>query len=239
MKKSIVSFAVLISLISFVFFSCKSETEKTVGEKKENITTNNAPKENTSSKDKVDTKEVKLTSEEQKKMNIFFSNFSEVGLMPFESGKIADEELINFGVLHNYKNNLSKFEKVDNLNSKIKEEHISASIKKYFGRNFSGHKSTGEFKYKNGYYFIPQADGEAFTFSQVDKMNDIGGDKFTAYVNVYSAGSGWSGDVHASPKKWGTGEGNPELTGKFKATVLKTNGPNGESVYTLIDYIKQ
>ncbi|MGV8019186.1 MAG: hypothetical protein AB2L26_13535 [Ignavibacteria bacterium] len=236
MKKSVVSLAVLICIASLVLFSCKSESEKPAGEKKENVTTNTPPKENTATLNNETPKEVKLTTEEQKKLNIFFSNFSEVGLKPFSSGSAADEELINFGVLHNYKNNLSKFEKVDNLNSKIKEEHVSASIKKYFGINFSGHKSTGDFKYKNGYYYVSIADGEAFTFSQVEKLNDMGGDKYSAYVNVYTAGSGWTGDVHASPKKWGGGGEEPVLTGSFKATISKTSGPKGESVYTLIDY---
>jgi hypothetical protein len=241
MKKTIIPFLLFLSLMVFVLSSCKKETEKPNSNQKENVTTGTAPKESTASQEKnTEPKEVKLTPDEQKKLNVFFSNFSEVNLKPFASGGISDEDLINFGVLHCYKNNFKLFEKVDNANAKIKEEHISASIQKYFDKKVSSNKSTGEYKYKNGYYFVQLADGEAFTFSQVEKLNDIGSDKYTAFVNVYTAGSGWTGDVHANPKQW-TGEAGekPELSGKFRATIKKANDPDGKSVYTLIDYIKQ
>ena len=86
---------------------------------------------------------------------------------------------------------------------------------------------------------MPNADGEAYTFSQVERLTDIGGDKYIAYINVYTASSGWTGNQHGSPKSWGSGEDKPELSGKYKATFKKTNGSNGENVNTLIDYIKQ
>lgn len=242
MKKSIMQLFILLVLMISFLYSCKSDTSKSNSVQKENVSTKNtskdsiAPKENSS-----DSKEVKLPRDEQKKLNIFFSNFSEVYLKPFIAGSIADEDLINFGVLHNYKNNFKLFEKVDNYNLEIKGNSVSASIQKYFGRDVSKHLSTSDFKYKNGYYYIPQADGEAYTFSQVERLIDIGNDRYTAYINVYTASSGWTGDAQASPKEWKNGEGGdkPELIEKFKATFIKGNGAKGESVYTLVDYIKQ
>ncbi|MFA5405080.1 MAG: hypothetical protein WC358_09115 [Ignavibacteria bacterium] len=241
MKKSIIPLFVLLSLLFSVLYSCKSESGKTNSTQKENVPPESTPKESTSSKENNSaSKEVKLIPEEQKKLNVFFSNFSEVNLKPFTIASITDEDLINFGVLHNYKNNFKLFEKVDNSNVKIKEDNISASIQKYFDRKINSHKSTSDYKYKNGYYFVPLADGEAFTFSQVEKMNDIGNDKYIAYINVYTASSGWTGNVHAAPKEWTSDENDkPELSEKFKATIKKSSGTKGEDVYTLIDYIKQ
>lgn len=248
MNKSILPVLVLLSLMFTVLYSCKSDTGKTASTQKEN-TANQTSKESASPKENnspstdnsAASKEVKLSADEQKKLNIFFSNFSEVYLNPFTKESITDNDLINFGVLHLYKNNNKLFEKADNSNSKVKDEHVSASIRKYFGRDVSKHQSTSDFKYKSGYYFIPQADGEAYTFSQVERLIDIGNDRYTAYINVYTASSGWTGNAHASPKDWKNSDGDekPELTEKFKAVFIKNNGPKGESVYTLVDYLKQ
>jgi len=233
---------VLLSIITLFMYSCSKEQVKQEPkqEPKQELQTGTTegtvqPKKEISAAGKV----VTLSSAEHKKLNIFFSNFSEAYIEPFTEGNIPDEELIKFGVLHNFKNNFKLFENMgDEL--KIKAGAISKSIEKYFGKTFSAHKSTKDYRYKGGYYFIPNADGEAYTFSQVASISDAGGDKYTALINVYTASSGWTGDEHANPKTWGEdGEEKPELTGKFKATFSKTSDKNGETVYKLIDYLKQ
>lgn len=231
----------LLSIVTLFMYSCGKETAKQEPKQETKTTTANdtvQPKKEISAAGK----EVSLSAAEQKKLNIFFSNFSEAYLEPFTEGNIQDEELIKFGVLHNFKNNFKLFENSGN-ELKIKSDAISKSIEKYFGKTFSAHKSTKDYKFKGGYYYIPNADGEAYTFSQVASVSDAGGDKFTALINVYTASSGWTGDEHASPKTWGEDgedyEGKPELTEKFKAAFSKTTGSNGETVYKLIDYIKQ
>ena len=50
-------------------------------------------------------REIKLNQVEWKKMNTFFSNFSEVFLKPFKKGQITNKELIRFGIFHNIFNN--------------------------------------------------------------------------------------------------------------------------------------
>ena len=241
MKKTILPVIVLLSLIFSVLYSCKSDTGKSISTQKENTTSNITHKDSTSVKENNSAgKEVKLIPVEKKKLNIFFSNFSEVNLKPFTNASISDEDFINFGVLHNYKNNYKLFTRVDDANGKIKEDYVNASIMKFFGRTVNSHKSTSDYKYKNGFYFIQLADGEAYTFSQIEKLIDIGNDLYIAFVNVYTASSGWTGDTQASPKEWSAdSDGKPELTGKFKATFKISNDSKGEQVYTLIDYLKQ
>jgi hypothetical protein len=220
--------------------SCKKDSVKSDANQEQKISTNTTKdsivpeKENT-----VTEKEVKLTSEERKKLNIFFSNFSEVDLKPFQSGGITEDELIKFGVMHNYINNFKLFDNLGEGNMRLKEDAVSKSIEKYFGKTVSRHKPVYDIRYKNGNYYIQAADGGAYIFSQVKRLVDIGNDRYIAYVNVYSASSGWTGDEHASPEQWNDAYDNPELSGKFKATFSKTNGPKGESVYTLIEYLKQ
>lgn len=221
-------FPLLISLIFTVLFSCKPAQDKS--DTKPTQTT----KETASVKETKAT-EVKLSVEEMSKLNTFFSNFSEVNLKPFTEGKITDEELISFGILHIIRNNKNMIEKSDAVTSRIKEENVTTSIQKYFGKIPVNHKSTGEFILKNGYYIFPLADGEAFTFSQVERLTDIGSDKYVAYINVYTAGSGWTGNTNGTMTEWkSNGNEVPELTGKFKATFEKKNTGN-----VLIDYVKQ
>lgn len=215
-------------------YSCNKESDKQEQKTSAAKDTVQIKKENTAAG-----KEVTLSAAEQKKLNIFFSNFSEAYLAPFTAGNISDDELIKFGVLHNFINNRKDFQKSGDY-LMVTFDAVSKAIEKYFGKPFKAHKPTKDFKYKGGYYFIQDADGEAFTFSQVASMSDAGGDKYTALVNVYTASSGWTGDANGNPKTWGAdGEEKPELTGKFKATFSKTKGENGEEVFKLIDYIKQ
>jgi hypothetical protein len=178
---------------------------------------------------------VTLSLTEQKKLNTFFSNFAEASLESFtQSEGIKDEALISFALTHNYINCHNKFEPQGDYDVKIKKSYLEETVIKYFGKTISNHKSVEGATYNNGYYTIPQSDGEAYTFAQVEKFNDIGDSKFTADVNVYTAFSGWAGDPHAKPASWGKDEDVPTLSYKVKAIVSKnTNGK-----YILIEYIK-
>ncbi len=229
----------LLSIVMLFMFSCNKESDKQESKQEQKTTTAKdtvQPKtENTAAG-----KDVTLSATEQKKLNIFFSNFSEVSLKPFNRGEISNDELINFGVYHNYINNRKLFEKSCEANVRLSEVHVINSVKKYFGLDLEKQKSISNITYKSGNYYIPESDGEAFYFSQVEKVIDIGYDQFIAYINVYTASSGWTGNVHASAKDWGAdGEDKPQLTEKFKASYLKSVKTNGEPAYTLVDYIKQ
>lgn len=241
MKKLFSKSILLICFLLLFVSSCKKESAKTETIQEQKTSTNSAKDTIPPKKDNAITeKEVKLSGIEQKKLNIYFSNFSEAYLEPFTNGNISDDEMIKFGILHNHKNNFKLFEKAGENKLKIKDALVSKSIEKYFGKIFTTHKSIQDYKYKDGYYFIPDADGEAYTFSQVEKLSDIGNDKYIAYINIYTASSGWTGDNNANPEKWKKDANEmPELTSKFKATFSKTNSQNGEEVYKLIDYIRQ
>ena len=238
MKRFSFPAVLLLSAVMLFVYSCNKETDKKET-KQEQKTSEAKDTVQTKKENTAGGKEVTLSAAEQKKLNVFFSNFSEAFLTSFVAGNIKDEELIRFGVLHNFINNKKQFQKSGEY-VMVTFDAVSKSIEKYFGKTFKAHKPTNDFKYKGGYYFVQDGDGEAITFSQVGSVNDIGGDKYVAMVNVYTASSGWSGDEHGSPKTWGAdGEEAPELTGKFKATFIKKNGAKGEAVYNLIDYIKQ
>ena len=186
--------------------------------------------------------EVKLKPAEKKILNTFFSNFSEAMIEPFEKDSLSDRALIQFCIIHNYINNYKFFVKGgEEYQVKIKASYIDSSAEKFFGRKIIRHQSVGEIEYKNGWYYNTDASGEEYSFSQIVSLYDNGNNLYTATVNVYSAGSGWTGNVHGDEKEWkkNSPDDIPVISEVMKATLQKVKEKqNGKSRYILIDYQK-
>jgi hypothetical protein len=182
-------------------------------------------------------REIKLNKGEWKKLNTFFSNFSEVFLRPFEKGQISNKELVSFGVLHNKRNNYKLFQPYNSSYLKLDKKYVEASVEKYFGIKSIIHETVEDATYKDGYYIMPDSSGETYLFSQVTKFIDIGNGYYIAYLNIYYAGSGFTGDPHGNLKSWEKEDDVPNLGKKMKATVQKVT-LNGKSRYILIDYLE-
>ena len=184
--------------------------------------------------------EIRLKADEQKKLNVFFSNFSEAFVEPFHQNTLTDHTLIRFGMAHNYANRAKLFEKIENgEKSRIRASYIDESAKKYFGRNIAKHQTSGEYQYRNGFYDIVNASGEMQQFSQATRVVDLGGNRYAVDINVYSASSGWVGSMHGTPQSWKkSGEEIPALSQKMKAIVAKTTGADGKPSYILLEYLK-
>ena len=215
MKKISLFFAVLLALASTATIAATTATESSGSE-------------------------IRLKADQQKKLNTFFSNFSEVFMQPFTQGSLTDSELIRFGVAHNYRNREKLFEKLaSGTKARIREKHISESVLKYLGRSIAKHQTAGEYEYRDGYYHVSEASGEMLQFSQAVHMVALGNKRYAVDVNVYSASSGWTGNVHGSPASWKkSGDDIPELTQKMKATIVEKIGTDGKPSYTLVEYIK-
>jgi len=181
-------------------------------------------------------KEIQLDDKTKTELNTFFSNFSEVFLEPFEEGKISNQELIRFGVLHNYINNDGLIKHYYENYGSIEAEYIEKSVEKYFGHTIEHHESITISEFKDGYYIIPYADGEATVFSQVERLFEVGNDLYAAYVKDYYASNWWSGDPHATIKEWKEydSEDIPQLSRKIKAKIRKLM-LDGNSRYVLLE----
>jgi len=185
-------------------------------------------------------KEVKLKPAEKKLLNTFFSNFSEVFVEPFEKDEISDSALIQFAVSHNYRNNYKFFVKGgEEYQVKIKASYLDESVNKFFGRKIVKHHPVGEIDYRDGWYYTTDASGEEFSFSQIATLVDNGSSMYTATVNVYSAGSGWTGNVNGTDAEWkkASPDDFPQLSEVMTATLQKIT-EKGKSRYILIDYLK-
>lgn len=67
------------------------------------------------------------------------------------------------------------------------------------------------------------------------KIND---DYYVAYVNVYSASSGFTGNPHGTDEEWQKGDEIPELDCQIRAIIKRIKEGN-RSRFILIDYLKQ
>lgn len=202
--------------------------QNSAGSGQEQLSKNNEPQS------AAQEKEINMDQDTKKKLDTFFSNFSEVSLKPFEKGQISESELIWFGIYHNWLNNYNLFT-IEGSKAYIGEDAVYSSIKKYFGVEVN--KPASGFSYSNGLYQITAATGEAYRFSQIVKLVDKGNGFFAADVNLYEASSGFTGNPHGTVEEWKSeAEGPydiPEMTGRMKATIKKAE----DGRYVLVDYL--
>ncbi|MBC9786681.1 hypothetical protein H1S01_19760 [Heliobacterium chlorum] len=199
--------------------------------------TNNSNEVKLGGSDKLETKIVEMDANTKKKLNTFFSNFSEAYVQPFDMGKIDNENLIRFGLSHIILNNEKLIEKKGNDHYwYINADYVNNATLYYFGEQPTKHISIENFIYDNGYYKFRPASGGAYVFSQIDKLFDLGNGTYEAVVNVYMASSGFSGDPHGTIEQWkASGEEIPELDKKINAVIKKIED-EGKERYILLEY---
>ncbi len=147
----------------------------------------------------VNAAEKKFSAAELKRMSIFLSNFTEIGLRTFSAAKILDEdnpyEMINFGIWHNYVNNFKSRVKVEKTEGEagtmsISKKYVAESVKKYFAYDIKKHASVADghggyaFLLKNDRYFFGGGDGEAIYYARVQSANTLssGAIEMTGYL---------------------------------------------------------
>lgn len=172
-------------------------------------------------------KEVILDSNMKKKLNVFFSNFSESFVPSFTIESINDELLINFALSHIYKNKYDALKSTaDRCYKEIPSSMVDSTCMKYLGLKPRTHKN------KN--YLVPEADGEAFCFSQILTLIDNENGTFTARGHNFVSSSGFCGNVHATPEQWEKDGEEATLNEEFKA-ILKIS-PLDKNRYILVEY---
>jgi hypothetical protein len=184
-------------------------------------------------------KEYTMDAALKKNLDVFFSNFSEANVKSFEKDKIDASSLISFGVKHIIINNdkLIQYNAGNKNEGYIKTADVDTMTSYYFGKKVTQHKTVDAYTLENGLYKIQMASGETYTFSQIDKLYDLGSNKYKAEVSIYTASSGFTGDAHGTMSDWkASGEDVPVLSNKVTSTIEKIS-ENGTDRYILIDYI--
>ena len=135
--------------------------------------------------------------DEIKKMSTFLSNFTEVGFMDLDAQTIEREDLIRFGIWHNYRNNYKsritqcKVKNCEHGSLVIDGKYVAESIKKYFAIDFKGHGSVMEsdppYYYDGKFYHFGGADGETTYFARVKNVFKDDSGRFKMTGEIYNA----------------------------------------------------
>jgi hypothetical protein len=144
--------------------------------------------------------EVKLTYQQKRQFNNYFSHFYSFGLKPFRQGKQRDVDIIDFAVTH-----IAMDRKDNESIPRIMATDVDRLALRLFGRKVTRHRSYGDEYpfYENGRYEPVGRCGPPPSFSQVSRFLDNGNGTFTAYATEYDADEEWyGGNVHGTMEEW-------------------------------------
>lgn len=181
-------------------------------------------------------REVKMDQAMHHSLNLFFSNFSEARVPPFERGKITDRQLLEFGVMHRILDGKgleslsSKKAPFDGGGWRLAKERVSSAAAYYFGHvphAFQSVKKLGV-SYRDGYFYGRSGEGETYDIARVTRLTDLGGGFFRADVDI---------DTPDSPnsdlaKPW---EETATLKCRMQATIQQV-APGGSRRFILVAY---
>ena len=150
-----------------------------------------------------------LSEASREKLDTFFSNFAEARVGSFVmNNEIPMDTFVDFGVQHNIINRKYDLVNVNEGYWGVKKEAVENAVYKYFGRRINAVSS---------------------------RQN--GTDIFTGVANIYSASSGFTGNVHGTAEQWRreAPEDVPALIGRYMFTV--TRSPADADRYVLVDWL--
>ena len=134
---------------------------------------------------------VTITSELQRNVNIFLSNYSEVGLNSFDEHPSVSD-MIFFGLEHNlFNNNYAEEDECyfngDYYNMRMSIDRIKKSVSKFFNYNLSDSDFDKLNNCRNGYYYWFETGGGFYGGdSVVYEIYDIGNNEYLLRFKVYS-----------------------------------------------------
>ena len=175
---------------------------------------------------------LELSTTERKRLNVFFSNFSEANVPDFTQETLTDEMLINFAKQHYFLNRYNRMKETpDKMFKLAPKQWVDQAAMKYFGKKLNKHSDEA------GYYKIPIGDSGGFIFSQIDKLELIKGNLYEAQVKTYSSYSGQIIDIHGNAKIWKKAGEDVFCHGLWKAVIEKKANTH-KSRFVLISYKK-
>jgi hypothetical protein len=185
-----------------------------------------------------------LDSAQWRRLNVFFSNFAEVGLSPFGRDSVPPASLIQFGVLHSILNASRQLQPAPGRANyeRLPTAAVEAAIEKYFGVRFSEHRSlTGPYAwiaYEGGYYVFSEAAGETHPFAQVNSFNDVGNSEFSASITLYSMPDVPVDPYGSSIESLRRAGHDVQALARMRARVRRVEG-NSQNRYVLLEYARE
>lgn len=140
---------------------------------------------------------IEVTADALKRMGVFLSNFTELGFMNFKKDAVGREDLIRFGIWHNYRNNYKSriaacgVKDCPHGSLVIDGKYVGESIKKYFAIDFKEHGSVmasdPPYYYDGKGYHFEGADGESTCFARVKEVFRTDSGRLRMIGDIYNA----------------------------------------------------
>ena len=132
---------------------------------------------------KVKPSKITVSADELKRMSIFLSNFTEIGLYEIHNAnRMTLDELVHFGVQHNFINNKKLVKKLKSGVFSIDGKSVAESIKKYFALDIKTSELASVSYIGQNYDY----DGKNYTFTQENAYDTI---YYARVTGVYKEGS--------------------------------------------------
>ena len=165
---------------------------------------------------------ITLDGGERRRLDTFFSNFSEAHMESFTPASLTDRALLDFALAHCYLNKLKELKpSADRTSVLVPAAMVDRTTEKYFGRTLGAHHGAP--------YAVPVADGDPISFSQVRSLKPYGeAGLYRATGVIYTPGGPGVVDVHGSPASWKKAGEEVAETGRFTATIERVRGDGGE-----------
>jgi hypothetical protein len=172
-------------------------------------------------------KEMSMNVKEKENLNNFFSNFSAVNLSSFKKGCLTDEQMLDFAESHCISRESENFKTVNKgYDIVVPAKDIDRITEKYFGEKIKNHKLKE--------YIFGMASGEAYIFSQVNRLIALDNGDFRAEGTIYYAGSGEILDEHGTPESWKKADIDVLVGGTFLGIIRKVK--TDKERYILLEY---
>ena len=160
---------------------------------------------------------IALTDDAAYAVNLFLSNFTEVGVKAVCGGSLADadnEALVDFAHDHLWFNDPDAFENGDYFNGnncRVADDEIQDILNRYFYDAPKVDLSITRFDYDGAYYYHCETGGWISDgFAMATSMCPLGDDAYFVSFLVFGAGENWSNDdLHLSISEAGKKYGHP------------------------------
>ena len=219
-------------------FSTDTSATSTVTVIKENAVSQS---ENTSAVTAKKNKTVQIDEKLQYELNIYLSNFSEVGFSSFKNSPSKSDQ-IDFATRHIYINRKSLLNNTDltinetHCNKSIRFSNIAEIVKQYFGITITVDEVKNYPFYKDGYIYFNSSSVQASGFTIIDKIEADGNDKYTVSFKLYNKNTNDNdSDIYEYSESDAKKLGIKDMGYSGKA-VISTKNLNDHSSFTLEYY---
>ena len=146
---------------------------------------------------------VDVNSEQRYNINLFLSNFTEVGFVwhagSYDESYVDRKQLTEFGIDHcwfNRQNRLEWGEYFNYNNVRLPVGQIAPIVKKYFGLDIKPSTSLDYTDYRDGYYYWEETGGHTSDgFACLTRVEKLGSRRYSVWFNIYGMGMDWDNDA--------------------------------------------